>query len=230
MSQKPMVGTNQTSRHKNPEQFEVMATGSQQRGASSEGDARELLSQVRASYAKSSSPVGHVPFSGDADADPASVALTDKLGERLAFERTGTRLYDGLLSKHEAYGSFEGGPSRADLEHIREEELEHFLMLHQIIEELGEDPAAVSPSANLQATVSRGVQDAITDPRVNLLQSLEAILVAELADGASWEMLCDLASRAGQERFLPAFERALASEQEHVEKVKAWIQAGHDLV
>ena len=37
----------------------------------------------------------------------------DKIGERLAFERTGTRLYEALVSKHEAFGSFPGGPSGA---------------------------------------------------------------------------------------------------------------------
>ena len=55
--------------------------------------------------------------------DPAGAALQalkggpptqflDKLGERLAFERTGVRLYEALISKHEALGSFAGGPDR----------------------------------------------------------------------------------------------------------------------
>jgi hypothetical protein len=44
--------------------------------------------------------------------------LLDKLGERLAFERSGTRLYEALVSKHDAFGSFSGGPSREDLEHV----------------------------------------------------------------------------------------------------------------
>jgi hypothetical protein len=44
------------------------------------------------------------------------VLLVDKLGERLAFERSGTRLYETLLSKFDSYGPFEGGPERAELE------------------------------------------------------------------------------------------------------------------
>ena len=39
----------------------------------------------------------------------------DKLGERLAFEHAGARLYEALLAKHRAYGSFDGGPSADDL-------------------------------------------------------------------------------------------------------------------
>ena len=38
--------------------------------------------------------------------------LMDKLGERLAFEHAGARLYEALLSKHRAYGSFDGRPER----------------------------------------------------------------------------------------------------------------------
>ena len=44
--------------------------------------------------------------------------LLDKLGERLTFARTGTRRYETLVSKCEAFGSFEGGPSKAGLEHV----------------------------------------------------------------------------------------------------------------
>ena len=50
----------------------------------------------------------------------------DKLGERLAFERAGTRLYEALVSKYDAYGSFTGGPSRDDLEHVMQEEYRRY--------------------------------------------------------------------------------------------------------
>ena len=79
------------------------------------------------------------------------------------------------------------------------------------------------------ATVSRGVADAVTDPQVNLLESLEAILVAELTDDASWEVLIPLAGRAGQGDLQKPFERARANEEEHVAKVRGWIRAGHQV-
>jgi hypothetical protein len=122
----------------------------------------------------------------------------DKLGERLAFERSGTRLYEALLSKYDAFGSFAGGPNKADLEHICEEEYRHFMMLQAAIEQRGGDPTAVTPAANLSATASQGIPQVIVDPRTTLLQSLEAVLIAELFDNACWETLVELAQQAGE--------------------------------
>lgn len=34
--------------------------------------------------------------------------LVDRIAERIAFERTGVRLYDGLIAKYDARGSFNG--------------------------------------------------------------------------------------------------------------------------
>jgi ferritin-like metal-binding protein YciE len=150
----------------------------------------------------------------------------DKLGERLAFERTGTRLYEALVSKYEAFGSFDGGPSQADLEHVLQEEYRHFTLLQSVIERHGGDPTAVTPSADLQATASHGVMQVIVDPRTTLLQSLEAILIAELADNACWEALIALAQEAGEDTLVTPFEQALLTEQEHLMKVQAWLAAG----
>ena len=79
----------------------------------------------------------------------------DKLGERLAFERSGTRLYEALVSKHDAFGSFAGGPSKGDLEAILQEEYRHFTMLASTIKQLGGDPTVVTPSADLRHGVAR---------------------------------------------------------------------------
>ena len=150
----------------------------------------------------------------------------DKLGERLAFERTGTRLYEALVSKHDAFGSFTGGPSREALEHIRQEEYQHFTLLQSVIEQLDGDPTAVTPSANLHATAAHGIQMVIVDPRTTLLQSLEAILIAELADNACWGALIELAQEAGKDTFVQQFQEALGNEQDHLDKVQAWLAAG----
>jgi rubrerythrin len=152
--------------------------------------------------------------------------LIDKLGERLAFERAGARLYEALLSKLDSYGSFEGGPERADLEEIRSEEHEHFLMVREAITDLGGDPARPTPSANLVTLTCRGVQTAIHDPRVDLRQSLEAMLIAELSDSVGWEMLISIAENAGKLPLAESFKKALQSEAEHVDKVQNWIKNG----
>jgi rubrerythrin len=150
----------------------------------------------------------------------------DKLGERLAFERSGTRLYEGLVSKYDAYGGFSGGPSREDLEHIRQEEFRHFMLLQSAIEQLGGDPTALTPSADVHATAVHGIMQIIMDPRTTLLQSLEAILVVELADNACWEALIELAQGAGQDELARQFAEAWATEEEHLLKVRSWVAAG----
>jgi len=151
----------------------------------------------------------------------------DKLGERLAFERAGTRLYEAILSKYDAYGSFSGGPSRGDLEHLCQEEYDHFLMLRRVVEQFGGDPTAVTPSANVQTAASVGINKVIVDPRTTLLQTLEAILVAELADNECWNTLVTLARDAGEDQLVEEFRRAYAEEQEHLKKVRTWVAAGH---
>ena len=69
----------------------------------------------------------------------------DKLGERLAFERSGTRLYEALVSKHDAFGSFAGGPSKGDLEAILQEEYRHFTMLSVYDQAAGRGPHGRDP-------------------------------------------------------------------------------------
>jgi hypothetical protein len=186
---------------------------------SSPGDGLAIAA-VRVRYAREGAEAGAPAPAG------STPLLMDKLGERLAFERTGTRLYEALLSKHDAYGSFEGGPSRDDIAHILGEELQHFRMLGEAIVALGGDPTELTPSANVQLTASHGVGQVLVDPRTNLLESLEAIALAELADNECWETLTGLAQLAGHEELADRCEQALLTEQEHLEKVRTWLAAG----
>jgi rubrerythrin len=194
------------------------------------------IAQVRIAYAQLAEPLGSVPlppsFKGKIDTAIQSIKgknptlFLDKLGERLAFERSGTRLYEALLSKYEAFGSFTGGPSRDDLEHVQQEEYKHFILLQAAIEQLGGDPTAVTPSANIQTSAAHGIKEVIVDPRTTLLQSLEAALIVELADNACWEALIELAQEAGEDALVQQFQEALKNEQDHLEKVQAWVAAG----
>jgi rubrerythrin len=235
MKQGATIGTNRTGIAAAPQRSQEMLTGMDEFPPTSQGSAADVA-QVRIAYAQAAEPLGSVP-------PPASMKGTvqtavkavmgeqpmlfmDKLGERLAFERSGTRLYEALVSKHDAFGSFAGGPSRDDLEHVRQEESRHFTMLQSVIEQLGGDPTAVTPSANLHATAAHGINQVIVDPRTTLLQSLEAILIAELADNACWEALIELAQGAGEDKLVQQFEGALKSEQDHLAKVQAWLAAG----
>jgi rubrerythrin len=235
MSQSATLGTNRTGIAAAPQRSQEMRMGMDEFPPTSQGSAADIA-QVRIAYAQVAEPLGSVP-------PPAGVKGTvqtavkavmgekpmlfmDKLGERLAFERTGTRLYEALVSKCDAFGSFPGGPSRADLEHVRQEEYRHFTMLQSAIEQLGGDPTAITPSANLHATAAHGINQVIVDPHTTLLQCLEAILVTELADNACWEALVELAQGAGEDALVKQFEQARTTEQEHLEKVQTWLAAG----
>jgi len=235
MNQNATPGTNRTGMAAAPERSQEMLAGMEEFPPTSQGSALDLA-QVRIAYAKEAEPMGSVPMpagiKGKVQTAVKAVMgeqptlFMDKLGERLAFERTGTRLYEALISKHDAFGSFAGGPSKADLEHLYEEEYRHFTMLQAAIEQLGGDPTAVTPAANLSATASQGIPKVVVDPRATLLQSLEAVLIAELADNACWETLVELAQQAGENDLAQQFEQALADEQDHLRKVRTWLAAG----
>jgi rubrerythrin len=171
----------------------------------------------------------------------------DKLGERIAFERGGTRLYEALITKYQGVqalgeevlvpadrlpmpdgsagpvGSVAGEPPMATLLRIRSEELEHFHMLGQAMLKMGGDPTAQTPCADVTATASMGIIQVVTDPRTTLAQCLNAMLTAELTDNAGWELLVQLAEEAGESELAGQFLGALAQEQEHLAIVKGWL-------
>lgn len=158
--------------------------------------------------------------------------LLDKLGERIAFERTGTRLYDALITKYLALSNSQDSGSVPSedaalemLRKIRADELGHFHLLCECVKSLGGDPTAQTPCADVTATASMGIMQVITDPRTTLAQSLGAILTAELTDNAGWEMLTELASKVGQTDLAGRFTEALATEEEHLESVRTWLQS-----
>ena len=97
---------------------------------------------VRARYVKEGIPIGSRPAGDDAP----MTALLDKLAARLAFERSGVRLYEALIQKREAVGGT-SKPTIADLTHIRDEELDHMHLLEECIADLGGDPTMVTPAA-----------------------------------------------------------------------------------
>ncbi len=224
VTQLAQAGPNRTV-HDTDELQDEMMEGTREFPPTSEGTAADVA-QVRIQYAGERVPIGHISGKGLDPEDAQLAQLVDKIGERLAFERTGVRLYDGILSKHAAYGSFEGGPTLAELQHIREEELEHMQLLARALFDMGGDPNAVTPSADIAATMSRGVADVIVDPRTTLLQSLEAVMVAELADNECWEALAELTEIAGFEETAKEFREAHSEEQEHLDSVRSWLAAG----
>lgn len=200
-----------------PEKALAMAENAREESPEQPGDASGIH-ETRDSYQSEGATIGTVPRCGDGR-DAGLASFVDKLGERLTFERTGVRLYEAAIHRFEGDAGIEGD----ELLRIRDEELQHFHMLHRAIVELGCDPTAVTPSADLVQVLSRGIQDAIVDPRTTLPQCLQALLTAELADNAGWELLRDMARGLGREELSEQFQQALDQEERHLELVKGWL-------
>lgn len=229
------LGLNRTGTATSPIHSQEMKLYAEQRPPSSPGS--ELgIARERAERARESEGLGTVPpppklkgmakAAMDALKGKRPTVLIDKLGERLAFERVGVRLYEAALSKLDVYGSWEGGPTREGLQRIADQELEHMGLCKQALEDLGADPTVQTPAADLTALVGMGLPEAMTDPRINLRQSLEALLVAELTDNAGWELLIEVADKVGHGELATRFQRALDEEADHLAYVRSWLSAG----
>ena len=94
------------------------------------------------------------------------------------------------------------------------------VILRDALEQLGADPTAMTPCADVSGVLSIGVLQVVTDPRTNLAQSLEALLTAELTDNAAWEMLIELVRSEGKDDMVASFQQALVEEEDHLRIVK----------
>lgn len=191
------------------------------------------MANERAFYRQLGDLVGTVPppgtLKGMAKSAVATLSgtkatvLIDKLAERLAFERTGTRLYEAFMQKVASSESPAGGPTLELLQTIHDEELAHFMMLRDCILELGADPTAQTPAADVVGVATTGLLQVVTDPRTTIPQCLQALLTAELVDTASWDMLTDLMAGAGYDAMGERFETAALAEARHLEQVRDWL-------
>lgn len=215
----------------NPDMSAALIDGAKKSAPSTEGDTAEMAAE-RADYSEEGLPIGSYPVvvgaasSADADEEPATdddriAVLLDKLGERLAFERQGTRLYEAFIQKLEAMPlNDENAPSAENLRHICDEELEHFKLLQGAIVELGGDATVQTPSADVAGVLCHGALQIVSDPRTTVAQSLQAALTAELADNDGWQMLQELAEQLGHADLGEQCAKAYQEEQEHLEVVR----------
>jgi bacterioferritin (cytochrome b1) len=226
-AQQVMEG-NRTGMQTAPELAEEMIEGASSAMPSSEGGAEDIA-ELRSEYIAEGFPLGSMPGiavseEDDADEDAASLAVfMDKLSERLAFERMGTRLYEALYNKCETLGETSPGPTLEDIQQIGSEELAHFQLLTRTITEAGGDPTVQSPCADVAAVASMGIMQVLTDPRTSLAQCLQVLLTAELTDNAGWELLIQLADNLGYEELSTQFQEALTNEEEHLVNVRSWL-------
>jgi|GraSoiStandDraft_4_1057263.scaffolds.fasta_scaffold260686_2 ferritin-like metal-binding protein YciE len=202
--------------------------------ADGEGETNGSYEQVHQTYMQEADRIGSVPVPATMKgmATTAISAMTgkkpavflDKLGERLAYERTGVRLYQALILKCTAAHADTGGmnPDLGALNAIRNDEEAHFNLLSNAIKTLGGDPTAMTPCADISGVMGMGFLQVVTDPRTTVSQALNAMLAVELADNASWELLIQLAQRAGHDDMARDFTSALEAERRHLELVTQW--------
>src|SRR5688572_24255875 len=116
--QMPRTGENRTSLDARPAERDQMEAAARQFPPSSSGDGVGNVAAMRRTYGKESAGLGHVPRPQNgrrsADTQGIGVALLDNIGARIAFERSGTRLWRAVLDKLDTHGSFPGGPARED--------------------------------------------------------------------------------------------------------------------
>lgn len=191
------------------------------------------LEELRRAYALEADRVGSVPLPASMKGVAKTVkgklkgqkpsVLIDKLGERLAYERTGVRLYEALLVKASAAS---GGTMLdvAELGRIRDDEESHFHMVSKYLAGLGADPTAMTPCADVSGVAAMGHLQVLTDPRTSLAQALNSILMVELGDNAGWELLIELAQDSGHTDMAQAFTVALETEMQHLETVRGWLR------
>lgn len=246
------LGPNMTGATLAPAAVAAMTQATEELTPFEEVDTSEMESQKLA-YIEESDAVGSIPVptSSKGTAKSGSSKLKgknpgvflDKLGERLAYERTGARLYEALILKFNAATQMAGGdvlpPIRLEgqdgaearaaetaeqvLHRIRSEELEHFQLLSEAVLAMDGDPTSQTPCADVTALASSGFMQVLNDPRTTLAQCLNAMLAVELADNAGWELLASLADDLGESDLAGQFLGALAQEQEHLVIVKQWL-------
>jgi bacterioferritin (cytochrome b1) len=197
----------------------------------SRGD-ETAIAEVRSAYIREAEPVGSVPppakLKGVAKSGVDMMTgkrmhvLMDRLGERLAFERTGTRLYEALITKCEAAADPAANRHLDLLNRFRAEEAVHFKLLAECIDSLGGDPTAQTPSADVAGVESLGLLQVVSDPKTTVIQSLHAILVAELADNAGWDELILLSEEMGETELVQRFSDARDQERLHLDQIRQW--------
>jgi hypothetical protein len=245
------LGPNMTGASLTPAALAAMTEATDELSPFDEIDTSDMEA-LKKSFIDESDAVGSIPapstLKGIAKSGVSALkgkhpaVFLDKLGERLAFERSGARLYDALILKFEAAVKAGGkdvlptvrleaqdGTARPQesaeqlLHRIRSEELEHFEMLKEAITAMGGDPTSITPCADVAALASSGFMQVLNDPRTTLAQCLNTMLTAELADNAGWELLASLADDVGETALAGLFLGALGQEQEHALIVKQWL-------
>ena len=226
------LGMNRTGAQMSPLDTQKQIEATERFPADVPADAMQLFEERQQAIVDADA-VGSIPIPGSAKGMVKSAldklrghnpeVLMDKLGERLAFERTGVRLYDAMIAKA---SSAKGGSLELteSLRQIQSEEHEHMEMVRRAIETLGADPTSMTPCADVAGVKALGVMQVLTDPRTTVSQCLNAILTVELEDNDAWGLLIELTRQAGHPLIAKEFQHALEQEEKHLSTVRSYVR------
>jgi bacterioferritin (cytochrome b1) len=141
--------------------------------------------------------------------------VIDLLNERLAFERTGVKLYDTLLARLQVATDPAIKALVGQVQEHRDEEHEHEEWLEEQIRALGGSAHALSEHAVLAQAEAEGVERVIRRDD-SIPHDFHALLTAELADNAGWDLLVQLADDFGDSKAKKEFKKRLHEEEEHL--------------
>jgi hypothetical protein len=233
MSSQAQLGTNRTGIQTSPVDTKKLLTAEDELDLRFNGDASEFA-EIKILSITEADRLGSVP-------PPATVkgklksgmkmmtgarpqVFIDKLAERAAYERGGTRLYDALIVKFQTTGDATSGATLEDLAKIRADELAHYHLLVAAIRKLGGDPTAQTPSADIVGVETMGLMQVLNDPRTTFADCLNAMLIAELTDVDAWNLLATIAEGIGEDDLAQQFRDALLEENHHLQMVRTWYQ------
>jgi bacterioferritin (cytochrome b1) len=147
----------------------------------------------------------------------------DILSERLAFERSGVKLYDRILAVlREEHGD---GMSRVigEMQKHRDQEKEHEEWLEAQIRGLGGTAHEETDRSRLVSRESEGIAKVVSSED-RIAHLFHALLAAELVDNAGWDLLARLADEAGDRTAKREFKRRLHEEEEHLVFVRKVVE------
>jgi bacterioferritin (cytochrome b1) len=141
--------------------------------------------------------------------------VIDVLNERLAFERSGVKLYDRILGSMRTSSDEPALRMLDQMQEHRDQEKEHEEWLEQQIRALGGNAHASTSKSELITRESKGIEDVVMhDPELPHL--FHALLAAELVDNAGWDLLTQIADEAGDRTMKREFKKRLHEEEEHL--------------
>lgn len=146
--------------------------------------------------------------------------VIDLLCERLAFERSGIRLYDRIVAAMQGSADSELHSLQATMEEHRAEEKEHEQWLEAQVRALGGDASAQTEGSRLVSREAAGIEEVATNDAADLQHLMHALLAAEAVDNAGWELLVELAEDVNDRDARREFTRRLHHEREHLAFVR----------